>query len=333
VILRSLAGRGARIAVLRGTPGLGDLLCAVPSWRALRAAVPDARITFVGLPALAWAPERYPRYLDDHLPFPGYPGLPDVPEDPAATVGFLQAAQARRFDLVIQQHGSGSVSNPLARLLGGARTAGFHTPGQYVPDPELSIPYPDGEHEIRRHLMLMAALGAQPQGEELEFEVTAGDRAELAAAAPGLRPGAYACLHPGAKDPARRWSPEGFAAVGDALADEGLRVVLTGVAGERELVREVAGRMRAPALEVAGRTGLGGLAALLDGARLLVANDTGTVHLACAVDTPSVVLLIAPSSATWAPLDEERHPGVPAGPPARVIAAARRLLGAPAAAR
>jgi ADP-heptose:LPS heptosyltransferase len=211
---------------------------------------------------------------------------------------------------VIQQHGSGGVSNPLARMLGGARTAAFYVPGQYVPDPELAIPYPDDEHEVRRHLLLLAALGAPPQGEELEVPVTDADRAELRRVAPDLEPGSYACLHPGAKDPARRWAPEGFAAVADRLAADGLRIVLTGVEAERPLVREVQRHMRAPALDLSGQTALGGLAALLDGARLVVCNDTGTSHLTCAVGTPSVVLLLAPSSATWKPLDVARHPGV-----------------------
>jgi ADP-heptose:LPS heptosyltransferase len=331
VILRALAGGRPRIAVLRGTPGLGDLLCAVPSWRALRAAVPDAHVTLVAQAFAGWALERYPRYLDDHLPFPGFPGLPDQPEDPGATLRFLHTAQERRFDLVVQQHGSGVVSNPLARLLGGTRTAGFHLPGHYVPDPALSIPYPGDDHEIRRHLLLFAALGAPPCGEQLEFPVGSTDRDALAAVAPGLAPGTYAVLHPGAKDPARRWPAEAFAAVGDALADEGLRVVVTGQESERGLVESVRFAMRAPVVDVAGRTSLAALAAALDGAAVVVSNDTGTMHLACAVRAPCVSVLLAPSSRTWVPLDARRQPSVWSGGDGRVavegvLEEARRLL-------
>jgi ADP-heptose:LPS heptosyltransferase len=144
--------------------------------------------------------------------------------------------------------------------------------------------------------------------------------------------GDYAVLHPGAKDPSRCWPPDDFAAAGDALAADGLRIALTGQAAEAGLVARVRSAMRAPALDLAGRTPLGVLAALLADARVVVANDTGTMHLACAVGAPSVAVLLAPSSATWAPLDAERHPGLWADaagtvPVDRVVAEARRVGG------
>jgi ADP-heptose:LPS heptosyltransferase len=65
--------------------------------------------------------------------------------------------------------------------------------------------------------------------------------------------------------------------------------------------------MRMDAIDLAGRTDLDALAALLAGARLVLVNDTGVSHLAAAVETPSVVAFMVTDPARWAPLDGDLH--------------------------
>src|SRR5262249_46707134 len=168
---------------------------------------------------------------------------------------------------------------------------------------------PPEQPEARRWLRLLAFLGAPPRGEHLEFPLRAGDGEELRSAfeARGLEAGAYACVHPGARYPSRRWPAERFAAIADALAARGLTVVLTGSADEAAVVDAVGGRMRARPVVLAGRTTLGALARLLADARLLVCNDTGVSHLAAALRTPSVVVVTGSDPRRWAPLDSRRH--------------------------
>jgi ADP-heptose:LPS heptosyltransferase len=221
-------------------------------------------------------------------------------------------AQSRAFDLVLQLHGSGEVSNPLAVLLGGRRTAGFYRPGQYCPDPAAFIPYPEDIPEPLRLLRAVHALGAPPAGEELEFPVREGDRRELDAipAFRRVRSTPYAAVHPGARFEVRRWTPQGFAAVAAGLARRGLSIVLTGSAAERDVTRAVADAMEAPAVDLAGQTSIGALAALLEGARIVVCNDTGVSHLAAAVGASSVVVFTTSDQRRWAPLDVRRHRAV-----------------------
>lgn len=298
-----------RIAILRALPGLGDLLCVIPAWRALRVALPDAHITLIGLPAMRWVAQRFGKYIDEYVALPGFPGLPDQSVAVDQLPAFFAAMQTRRFDWAIQMHGSGTITNPLTVLLGARTTAGFYVPGQFRPDAERFLPYPAHEHEVRRNLQLVEYLGMPGQGEQSEWPVLDADRQALHAieAVRELRPHSYVCIHAGASTPARRWSPEQFAAVADALAAHGLQIVLTGVAAETDVAEAVARAMRAPALNLAGRTDVGSLAALLSAARLVVCNDTGVSHLAAALAVPSVVVFVEDARRQWAPLDHERH--------------------------
>ena len=105
----------------------------------------------------------------------------------------------------------------------------------------------------------------------------------------GLEGGPIVALHPGASCPSKRWPAERFAAVGDRLTENhGLQVVVLTGPGEAEYGEQVVTRMRQPAARALGRFGLGETACLLRKARLLVSNDSGPVHLACAVGTPVV---------------------------------------------
>ena len=297
-----------RIVILRALQ-LGDLLCAVPAFRAIRSAWPAAEIVLIGLPWAQAFAERFGIYLDGFRAFPGYPGLPETPPDEARYAEFAAAIRAERFDLAIQLHGSGSFVNQVVADLAARRAAGFFLPGDVIPDPELFIPWPETGLEINRLLTLVDALGVPRRGDHLEFPVRTLDRDTLHAIAgvADLVPGAYICVHPGASVPARRWPAEHFAAVADALADRDFRIVLTGSAAEADLTRAVAGAMRHPALDLAGRTELGALAALIDGSRLLVSNDTGVAHLAVARKVPSVIISTGTNPDRWAPIDRSRH--------------------------
>jgi ADP-heptose:LPS heptosyltransferase len=291
------------------------MLCAVPALRALRTHLPAAHVTLIGLPWAREMVDRFPSYLDDFLEFPGYPGLPEQHFDSGRFESFLAHVRSKRFDAVIQLHGSGAITNDLVSRFGARSVLGFR-PQDGGPQPTGDfLPLPAEQPEILRLLSLVQFLGAEPQGSHLEFAVRADEKLrarQLVAAG-----GAYVCIHPGARYSSRRWAAGRYAAVADGLAARGARVVLTGSNAESCVTAAVRRAMMHPAIDVTGRTTLGELAALLQGAAVVVSNDTGVAHLAVAVGAPSVVVSLGSEVRRWAPLDAQRHQVVAAHPPCR----------------
>ncbi len=299
-----------RIAVFRAIK-LGDLLCAVPAFRALRRAYPDAHIALISLPWAAEFVTRFSAYFDEFIQFPGWPGLPEQPLNVAHSVAFLQQMQTRQWDLVFQMQGNGTLVNAMLTLFGAKAVVGYHPtqhPEQHVPNPEFFMPYPESEHEVKRWVQLMAFAGISTAGYDLEFFLTDDDRmkARQVLGQHLTDSDKYVVLHAGGIS-GRRW-PEGrFAEVGNALTERGFTVVLTGTAAETSIIEAVQVRMQHPTVSLAGQTDLGTLAAVLAGAAVLVSNDTGVSHLAAACHVPSVVIFTSADPAEWAPLDRTRH--------------------------
>ncbi len=330
-----------RIAVFRALQ-LGDLLVAVPAFRALRQLFPDAEITLIGLPWASSFVQRFKGYIDRFVEFVGYPGIDEVSVEAQRTERFLTEQRAYGYDIVLQMHGSGRTSNPFVLALSAPITVGYYekTPASLT----ISAPYPDNQHEIYRNLNLVALLGqalnmlsvgtnvsrplallATYEGVihrslqiddpymdvRLEFPLFASDYAEADELLRPFQQGSKRIIgiHPGARPPARRWPVAYFASLADALVQQlNAQVLLTGGAGEEQTVQAVVEAMQTPALSLAGKTSLGGLAALISRFDLFISNDTGPSHIACAVDCPSITLFGPADVQRWAPLNRQRHP-------------------------
>jgi ADP-heptose:LPS heptosyltransferase len=297
------------VLVLRALPGLGDFLCVTPALRALRAALPDARITLLGLPSTKDLVARYRHLVDDFLEFPGFPGLPEQPVNRTALLDLLRIGQGR-FDLALQMHGSGTVSNVFVQLLGARMSAGFYAPPMDCPDPATFALDPAELPEPRRWLALLESLGMPAQGEQLEFPVARADEAALDVVLRevGVPSDArLALVHGGASELCRRLDPRVLAEVADGLSARGRTVVLTGAGDEADRAQAVRAHASCPVFDLSGRTDVGVLAALIGRAGIVVTSDTGTSHLASALRTPSVVVFLASDIGRWAPLDRRRH--------------------------
>ncbi|GAC1388348.1 MAG: glycosyltransferase family 9 protein [Ktedonobacteraceae bacterium] len=326
-----------RIAVFRALQ-LGDLLVAIPAFRALRHRFPDAEITLIGLPWAASFVQRFNRYIDRFVEFVGYPGIDEVPVDSQRTERFLTEQRTYGYDLVLQMHGSGRTSNPFILALSAPIALGYY---EKTPDGlTIAALYPEDQHEIYRNLNLVAllnhaSLNVQKQGDvlpiseemmarcmegafpcgcsgntRLEFPLFASDHAEADELLHSLQPNKPMIgIHPGARPPARRWPATYFATVADTLAQHfDAHILLTGGPGEEQTVQAVVDAMHTPAISLAGKTSIGGLAALISRLDLFISNDTGPAHIACALDCPSVTIFGPADVRRWAPLNRQQHP-------------------------
>lgn len=299
-----------RIAVLRAN-ALGDFIFAVPALTALRAAYPQAELVLLGAPWHArWLNARAvadrPGPVDRVLVVPAADGIraAEPADEPTTMAEFLAAARRERFDLAVQLHGGGRNSNPLVAQLGARVTAGLRA----VDAPALDrwVRYVYYQPEVFRYLEVAALLGAEPVTLLPHVPVTSADRAEAdRVLGPVRQP--RAVLHPGASDPRRRWPAERFAAVADALTDRGFEVLVTGTGPEREVVEQVAAAATRPLRVVLDELSLGGLGGLLAGSAVLVANDTGPLHLAAAVGTATVGVYWIGNLLNGAPPVRARH--------------------------
>ena len=165
-----------------------------------------------------------------------------------------------------------------------------------------------GERKLPRMIDQCAAL-ALPAGAPLptEWPLPGLDvpAAEVAAwaARHGLdlsRPAV--ALAPGAVGPSKRWTTEGFATLARDLAALGFAVWILGGPGEAALAQEIVARSGGGARDLTGgdlREAVLALAAC----RTAVSNDSGLLHVAAAIGTPSIGIFGPTSPALWAPLN------------------------------
>jgi ADP-heptose:LPS heptosyltransferase len=298
-----------RIAIFRALQ-LGDLLQAVPAMRALRAGFPNAEITLIGL---SWAKsfsQRFHHYVDRFIEFAGFPGIGEVEVNPERTARFIEEQRAYGYDIAIQMHGSGRTSNRFVLALGATVSAGYFE-GECPDELTLGAPYPDDQPEVYRNLGLTKLLGCPDCDIGLEFPLSNEDRTEAAMLRHGLPrvDHTWIGLHPGARPPSRRWPALYFASIADDFARRfNAQIILTGSPDEKVIVQSVAAQMVTRPLNLAGKTSLGGLAAMISELDLFVSNDTGPAHIANAVDTPSITIFGPANHKRWAPLDQTHHP-------------------------
>lgn len=276
---------------------LGDVLLTTPAIKLLRAAHPKAEIHALVGP---WSADVLSTYAELDavltLPFPGFsraskPGL----RAPYA-LATRSARQLRKIGytsaiILRPDHWWGAM---LAKWAGIPRRIGFDLP-DVAPFLTEAVPHLH-QHAVLQSTRLIETLTNVPTKDALSltFPVDSLDRvwvdAYLEEWGISLEQPIIA-IHPGSGSWVKHWSEKNWAFVADTLADQlDAAIVFTGGDHELPLVRQILAEMKHRACVMVGDTGIGTLAALYNRAQLVLGPDSGPLHLAVAVDTPTVTL-------------------------------------------
>lgn len=222
-------------------------------------------------------------------------------------IRWLMELRRRNYRTVISSTAPILVEVLMMYALRAARWVGTTLPPHlYAPEGQaILVPYDSRMYEADRLMGLLRLLDLKVGPSELYYPLSS---VAIASAKRLLREcgipdgGAYAVLCPGAGWPGKQWLPTRFAEVGNRLRGQwGLPVVLVGSAGERTLCAEVARAMEGNAIQLAGRTTLDQLAAILSEASLFVGNDSGPMHVAACFSVPAVMFFGPSIASKWAP--------------------------------
>lgn len=281
---RKVAHRPPNSFLIVSTTGLGDTLWATPALRALRTSYPDSTISVLTTVLGEQILSRN-KVIDEIF----------VLEEPLIWSAFRLFSTLRKhqFDAVVIFHASQRFILPFCKLLDVPRivaTKGLQKDLDFLlTDAIENRP----EHEIERRLSLVQALGAAHVNTGLEFPLHKSEEQEaqqflMQREIPDHLP--LIGLHPGAKNKFKEWSPDNFIEVGTRLTQHtGCQIIVSGSAEEARLVYEIANRIPG-AIPLAGELSVGTFAALIKRYALFITNDTGPMHLAFAVKTPTVAL-------------------------------------------
>ena len=333
--------------LVRGVNWLGDAVMTTPALQRLRQALPGTHLTLLTHEKLAALWQHHPS-LDAIVSF--HPGerpwsvarrlrgenfnaalvLPNSPRAglevwlagipqrigsarPWRNWFLTQAVAPRPGQWRMRKRSAGEIHRLVCPPVGG-------------PQPAITAAPPSAAHQIHEYLHLASVLGAnaEPLPPRLEISAAEMQQAESALLArlrqpqPGgapARPLIFLGLNPGAQyGPAKCWPAESFAAVARAVSRrvENCLWLALGSPADAGRCAEIARLAGGGVVNLAGKTSLRELMAVLKACRALLTNDSGSMHVAAALGTPVVV----PFGST-AP--ELTGPGLPGDPRHRLL--------------
>lgn len=264
---------------------IGDVVHTLPLWNLLHQRYPQAHISWLVAPACSGIIEGLPDLRLLHFERKGWARAWHSSTAARDLFRFQRQLRQDRYDMVIDVQGLFR-SAFFAFLTGAPVRIGFANAREFAwvfYTHRISVPTMD-QHSVDRYLSLLPPIGCPTSPVEFPFPLTDAHRQAIRAMLGDIGP--FAVLCPGANWETKRWPVERFAQLVRPLKDRfGLNCVVAGGPEISDLANHIA-----DATSLCGKTTLMQLAALFESASVVIANDSGPMHIASALNRPLVTI-------------------------------------------
>ncbi|ARV59750.1 glycosyl transferase [Nostocales cyanobacterium HT-58-2] len=300
---------GLRNILVMRLDNIGDVIMTSPALRAIKENLPECSLTLMASPGGAQAAELLP-WVDAVLPWRVvWQDLGKLDFDPAREWELVRRLQAGKFDAAIIFTSFSQSPHPAGFLcylagiplrVGESKEAGNGVLTLEVPSA------PDEIHQVERNLRLIEAAGFEVRDRSLCIHIPETTQQEALSLLleseyweKGLRNQKekllphprYLLLNPWTSCQSRNYDSQRFAIAARQLAEvTQMPVVVTGVEKDRPKSPALFATLGEYAIDLVGKTTLSQLAALIANAKLVLTNNTSTMHIADATRTPTVVM-------------------------------------------
>ncbi len=295
--------------LVRANNWIGDVVMISPALKALRETYPAARIDVVARPHVRDCFTGHP-WVDEvvvHDPSGRHRGL-------RGFLRFTAELRHRRYDLAVlfQKAFGAALMAWLARV---PRRVGYDTDkrGPLLTKAIHETPEARAVHHVEYFLRVAGAAGCDVNGagRRVYFPLDEDSRrhaSTMLSAAGADRFPFLAAIATGASKAPRAWHPERFAEIARHLARNlGAGIVIVGGPGDRSAARLIMEAVGDRGIDTTGRTTVRQMAALIERCSVFVGNDSGPMHLAAALDVPTLAIFGPGTPARTAPYMPEHR--------------------------
>ncbi len=280
-----------RKILIRSVNWVGDAVMTTPAINVIREHFPDSEITFLANTLVSQLFSFHPG-IDNIISFDRHGKHKGV----AGRLRLAAELRKHRFDLAIIF--PNSFDSALVPWLAGIpNRMGLCSDGRtfLLNERYHTVKGANGEHEVEYYFNLLKNFGITGTITPLHLMVTSEEEKAVSSilAERGIQPGDFVIgINPGASyGSAKRWYPERFAAVASRLAAEwSAKVVIFGGPGETEIAADIEKDLEGTAVNMAGKTSMRELMALIKRCNFFITNDSGPMHIAAAFDIPLVAI-------------------------------------------